>query len=121
MKKNNVIKEAIFAAAIIILLVLDLNPSNFYMPDETIMSIVLGLLIAFIAFGIFVWRERAKDEREIFHQAHADRVAFLSGSTVLVIGIFIQSFASLDHWLVYALGVMVITKLFGLIYMKRRG
>ncbi len=120
MKKGNIIKEVIFAVAIIILLVLDLNPFNFYIPDETIMSIIAGLFVAYIAFGIFVWKERAKDEYEIFHQAHADRVAFLSGSTVLVLGIIFQSFTGLDHWLVYALGVMVLAKLFGLIYMRRK-
>jgi len=82
--------------------------------------VVLGLtLVIFALFAIFIWRENTKDEREGLHKMMAGRIAFLAGTSVLVIGISIQSFRhELDFWLVLTLGIMILAKIIGLIYSR---
>jgi|SRR3989344_1575066 len=115
--KNNFPQETIVSGVLIILLVLFLNPFEFWMPPILLMMMVLGLVVVFSLFASFVWRENSKDEREGLHKMMAGRIAFLAGTAVLVIGIIIQSFRhELDVWLVFTLGVMILAKIIGLIY-----
>ncbi|MBI2475770.1 MAG: hypothetical protein HYV67_00825 [Candidatus Taylorbacteria bacterium] len=115
--KNNLIQEIGVSLALIILLVLFLNPFGFWMPNAFLMMMVLGLIVVFFVFASFVWRENARDEREGLHKMMAGRVAFLAGTATLVIAIIVQSFRhELDFWLVLTLGIMILAKITGLLY-----
>ncbi|MDP3741579.1 MAG: hypothetical protein Q8R08_04645 [bacterium] len=110
-------KEIAGAAVLIILLLLLLNPLQFWMPSAVGMLILAILVVIFAVFASFILREKARDEREAMHHMYADRIAFLAGAGLLVIGITIQSLRhDLDPWLAYTLGAMIFAKLASLIY-----
>jgi len=115
--KNNLLQEIIVSGVLIILLILFLNPFGFWMPTAMLMMMVLGLALAFALFASFVWRENHKDEREGFHKMVAGRIAYLTGTALLTLGIIVQSFGhEIDSWLVLVLGAMILAKIIGLIY-----
>lgn len=116
---NNLLQEILISFILIILLVLFLNPFDFWMPNALLMMMVVGLTSVFVIFASFVWKENSRDEREGFHRMIAGRFAFLAGAAVLIIGIIVQSFGhNLDFWLVLTLGAMILAKIFGLIYSR---
>ena len=85
------------------------------------MAFLTGMVVLYLAFAIFFWREGRGDEREQFHRLFADRIAYLAGSAFLLVGIVISELAhALDPWLIFALALMVIAKIVGLIYGKNR-
>ena len=115
--KNNSLQEILISAILIILLVLFLNPFDFWMPTTLLMMMMLGLVVVFSLFASFVWRENHRDEREGLHKMMAGRIAFLVGTALLVLGIIVQSFShNLDPWLVFTLGGMIVAKVISLIY-----
>jgi len=118
MKNNNAFANEIIAALVLILLVgALLNPFGWFMPSPVVMMLILGLVVVFILFTAFVWKERARDERELLHRTIAGRVAFLSGVSVLVLGIIIEGLNhNVDVWLVLTLTVMIFAKIITSIY-----
>ncbi len=119
--KNNFLQEVLVSLALIMLLVLFLEPFGFLMTNTLLMMMVVGLIIVFALFANFIWRENAKDEREILHRMFAGRVAYLAGAGMLVFGIIVQSFKHrLDSWLVFTLGLMILAKIVGIIYSKAK-
>jgi cell division protein FtsW (lipid II flippase) len=115
--KNNLLQELLISGILIMLLVLFLNPFDFWMLTALLMMMVLGLVVVFSLFASFVWRENHRDEREGLHKMMAGRVAFLVGTALLALGIIIQSFnQNLDPWLVFTLAGMIVAKVFTLIY-----
>ncbi|MCI0611379.1 hypothetical protein L0244_00165 [bacterium] len=115
--KNNFLQEIFVSLALIVLLVLFLNPFGFWMPNALLIMMIAGLIVVFALFASFIWRETAQDEREALHRFMAGRIAYLSGAGGLVIGIIIQSLQhNLDGWLVGILGIMIFAKIIGLIY-----
>ena len=115
--KNNIISEIAIATTLIILLVLLVNPFSFWMPSAMHMAVIAVLLVVLAVFSVFIWQEKASDEREKLHRSLAGRLGFLAGAIVLTVGITYQSYVhQLDLWLVYALAAMVGAKIFGLIY-----
>ena len=104
--------EWLLAAAILISLVLLINPFDIIMTDAYIMTSLMLLGLAVIAFGVFVWRETFRDEREQLHGLQAGRLSYLAGGGTIVVAIIVQTLThTLDIWLVIALAVMVTTKL----------
>ena len=78
-----------------------------------------ALVVLFALVAVFVWRERAGDEREELHRMMADRFAFLVGSGALVILIIYQSYHhSLDVYVPIILLLMILTKITGRIYSR---
>lgn len=115
--KNSFLQEIVVSLVLIVLLVLFLNPLGFWMPTTLLMTMVLGLVVVFALFASFVWKENHRDEREGLHKMMAGRIAFLVGTTLLVIGIIIQSFGhKLDPWLVFILVGMIVAKVIAFIY-----
>lgn len=110
-------KELIISLILIILLVLILNPFRFWMPDMLHM-VVLALLVVFFAIlASFILKERTTDEREVAHKMFAGRIAFLMGSSVLMLGIVIQVFRdNIDPWLITTLVFMILGKIGALLY-----
>ncbi len=73
---------------------------------------LIGLVLAFCFFAVFVWKERALDEREEQQRLMTGRIGFLAGAGLLVAGIIIQTLRhELDTWLVITLSGMVLAKL----------
>ena len=116
--KNNEFANEVIAALILVLLVgALLNPFNWFMTSPIVMLLILGLVVVFILFTVFIWKEKARDERELLHRTIAGRVAFLAGALVLVIGIIIEGLShSVDVWLVLTLKVMIFAKIITSIY-----
>jgi len=113
--------ELILSGVILVLLTLLLNPLDFWMPDSMHMVILVGLVVVFSLFALFIYREKAKDEREVLHRFIAGRFAYLIGTTTLVIGIV---FETLNHryntWLLLTLGIMILAKIAGVLYGKMK-
>jgi len=117
---KNKISEILVPVLLIILLVLFLNPFGFWMPTALVMTMLCFLVIIFLIFGVFLWKEKAGDEREQVHKMLSGRVAFLVGAGVLVLGIVVQEYRhNLDPWLIYALTAMILAKIGTLWYSRR--
>ena len=122
MKNNQFVAEVIISLILIALVVALLNPFYWWMPDMMTMTVILALVIVFAIFASFVWREKARDERELLHIMAAGRFAFLVGIATLVIGIALASFnhQPINQWLVVTLAVMVLGKILGLVYFRNK-
>jgi hypothetical protein len=106
---------------LIALLFIIFNPWNMFMPGYLVMGILTAAVVLYVAFVTFLWRENKGDEREVFHRLFADRIAYLAGSGLLLVGIVAGELQhALDPWLIYALSIMVIAKIAGLIYGKNK-
>jgi len=111
--------EIIITIILLILLVLVLNPMELWMPPQATMMLTAFILVTFLIFSAFIWREQSHDERENLHKLMAGRIGFLAGSGILVTGIIVQTLKhTLDPWLVIALGGMVLVKIFSTIYAR---
>jgi heme/copper-type cytochrome/quinol oxidase subunit 2 len=122
MNNKQTIQEIIAASVFIVLSILLINPADFWMPS---MMTALVLCIIVVAFGFFaglIWREKGADEREQYHAMIAGRIGYLAGLAAIITGIIVQTVTvhSVDHWLVVALGVMVIAKIIALAYGRNR-
>jgi len=113
MKINDTrLSEWVIAIAMIIALVLVLNPFGIIMTSVYTLTLLMILGVTVIAFGAFVWKEQYRDEREELHAMKAARLSYFVGGVVLVVAIIMQTLAhTLDYWLVAALTAMVVTKL----------
>ena len=121
MIKNNFLQEVTVSLVLIILLALLLNPFHFWMPTNVLIAMLVGFMVVFALFASFVWKEGAKDEREILHRMFAGRVAYLVGTGTLVLAITMQCFShTLDPWLVVTLGLMILAKIGGVVYSKTK-
>ena len=110
--KNKNIKEIIVSVLLIVLAFLILNPFNFWMPDMMEITILACIFILFGIYATFIVRERVTDEREDFHRMLAGRNAFLVGSGIIIIGMFVEAQTYMvDKWLVFALISMILTKI----------
>lgn len=121
MKNNLIFNELTLSVILVILLVLFLNPLDFLMPSPFVMMLIIFLIALFGIFTAVIWREKPKDEREGFHGMYAGRLAFLTGSTILVIGIIMQELRHVtDPWLIFALVGMIIAKIVGFLYGQKK-
>lgn len=121
MKNEIVMKETIFAIILIVLLLIFLNPFKLLMPPPFLSMLIIFLIAVFCVFAAIIWKENARDEREHLHRMLAGRYAFLAGSTILVIGIILQSLQHhIDRWLIFALVGMILAKLIGLGYSQKK-
>ncbi|MGD1003389.1 MAG: hypothetical protein ABR884_02325 [Minisyncoccia bacterium] len=114
-------KELSVGVGLLVLLFVIFNPWNLFMPGYAVMTLLVGAVVLYIFFATFLWREGSGDERERFHRLFADRIAYLAGSALLLIGIAVGELQhALDPWLICALALMVIAKIGGLIYGKSK-
>ena len=111
--------EIISAIIILGITILFLNPGHLSMPESMISMLTVGLIIAFLTFAAFVFKEKSSDERESIHILLAGRISYLVGVGVLILGIIMQaSRHDIDPWLVVALCAMVFSKLLTRIYSR---
>lgn len=119
--KNKSLTEVSISTILIILLVLLLDPFKILMTTQVQMMMIALILVIFISFCAFVWKEKSKDEREQLHKQIASRFAYLSGASVLIIAIVAQSFNhTLDPWIVFALIAMILAKIAGSLYANNK-
>ncbi|PIR89250.1 MAG: hypothetical protein COU07_02195 [Candidatus Harrisonbacteria bacterium CG10_big_fil_rev_8_21_14_0_10_40_38] len=119
--KKTLLQEIGLAIIVIALGVLLINPSGSWMPEKGVMVASLSLIITFGLFGTFIWRERARDERENMHRLIAGRIAFLSGAGVLVLGITVESISkTVDPWLVASLTATILGKIIASVYLREK-
>jgi len=113
-------KEILTALGLVVILTFLMDPMGMYYHNMTVVFSITILILLFVSFSIFVWKDKPADEREEVHQSFAGRVAFLSGTALMIIGVVVQSFNhAIDFWLVLALIVMIISKLIALRYSER--
>lgn len=109
--------ETISAIAILGIAVLFLSPGNLTMPDSMVSMLIIGLIVSFLTFSAYLFRERSSDERETIHILTAGRISYLVGVGTLILGIILQALKhDIDTWLVIALCVMIFSKLLSRIY-----
>ncbi len=90
---------------------------DFLMPSSFQKFLIVSLISSFLIVVGTVWNESARDEREQSHKQFAGRISFLVGTTILFLGILVQSFHhNVDPWLIYALAGMVLSKIVSRIY-----
>ena len=104
--------EWLLAVAVLIALTLLLNPFGIIMTDAYTLTSLMLLGLAVVSFGIFIWRESYRDEREQMHGFQASRLSYLAGGATVVAAIVVETLQhQLDFWLVVVLTSMVVTKL----------
>jgi hypothetical protein len=115
------IGEIVVAVVFLALLFAVLNPWNIFMPTYLEMIILAALVVLFGVFVNFIWRENGGDEREQLHRMFSDRLAFLTGSGVLLICVVVEEFShAVNDWILFTLAAMVLAKVAGLIYAKMK-
>ncbi len=119
--KNHFISESILALGTVIALLLLINPGGWWMPDMFVMTVTCVAALLLFLFVSFIFRETAHDEREELHRYIAARLGYLGGVTVLMVMIVWQEFNhTQDEKLMYVLGAMLLMKVGGSIYAKKR-
>lgn len=118
MKISSFTSELIISLVLLILLGLFLSPSSMALMPTTMGSmLIIIFILAFIVFANMVWKEKANDEREELHKLNAGRISFLVGTTILVIGVIIQTLNhNIDPWLFATLAGMVLAKATSRVY-----
>ena len=96
------------------------DPFMLWMPAPAQMTALVAAAVFAALWAGFVAYEKSRDERELTHTMQAGRVAYLSGIAVLTLALVFQGFShTIDPWVMYALGVMVVSKLAVRIYFDR--
>lgn len=109
--------EIIISLALIGLLVFFINPFGLLMPRSLHPFMVPFLIVLFIIFAGFLWKETPGDEREQLHKYIASRFAYFAVITMLITGVILQSFkGEIDPWLIIAICIALLAKILGLIY-----
>ncbi len=109
--------EAISALTILGIAILFLNSGNLTMPNSLLSMLILGLIISFLMFAAYLFREKSSDEREAIHILTAGRISYLVGVGTLILGVILQALKhDIDPWLIIALCAMVFSKLLSRIY-----
>jgi hypothetical protein len=95
--------------AVIGVLALLIHP--YWMPMGLIVVCIAVLAVLVFGLGVFVWREKPRDEREYQVMAQSGRSAYLIGAAILTVGVAVQTLQHhLDIWLVVGLAGMVLAK-----------
>ncbi len=112
MERNNFLKEFGVPVVLVLALVGFWNPCMVLMPPPVVMLALFLFMLASLLFALFFWKEKARDEREVLHRLSSGRVAFLTGSITLMLGVIFEVLVEhyVDPWLLIALGAMVIAK-----------
>lgn len=120
MKNKQLVSELSLSVLLLGLIGLCLEPVQaWWMPTMFANMVLLAVIVVFIVFAIFLWKEKALDERAELHRLVADRIAFLTGAGILVVGTLWQTWHHLENtWLLSALVGMVLVKLTALIYQE---
>ncbi len=115
--KNNFVGETLISLALIGLLIFFINPLDLLMPHALHPFMVPFLVVLFIIFTGFLWKETPGDERDQLHKFIASRLAYFAVITILITGVIFQSFnGEVDPFLIIGICVALLAKILGLIY-----
>ncbi len=115
--KNNFIGEIIISLFLIGLLIFFINPLDLLMPQVLHPFMVPFLVVLFIIFTGFLWKETPGDEREQLHKLIASRFAYFAVITTLTAGVIFQSFkGEVDPFLIIGICIALLAKILGLMY-----
>ena len=113
------IREILLSCILLLLMFLLMNPFSWFMPSMSQIVFLALFISVYVLFLVFVWKERVRDEREETHRSRAGRIAFLSGVSVMLVGVIVQTIqGDLDVWLLGALGATVLGKIGGHLYSR---
>lgn len=111
------LKEIGLSTLLLTLLFFLFDPFHLLMLTSLQMLILCGVAVVSLLYGIFLFREKAQDEREQLHVFVASRLGFLIGAAVLTVAIVAEKLAHHSvSWLILALSGMVLGKIIGLLY-----
>lgn len=115
-------KEIIISVIVVLLGILFLDPFMIWMPAPLFYMMSAVFVILFAMFLVFVWRERARDEREQLHKMIAARIGYLLGIATIAGVLLLQAvvYHHADPWFVATLLIMVLGKMAGVLYSKLR-
>ncbi|OGD86680.1 hypothetical protein A2870_04770 [Candidatus Curtissbacteria bacterium RIFCSPHIGHO2_01_FULL_41_11] len=115
--KSKFIGEIIISFLLIGLLIFFINPLDLLMPQPLHPFMAPFLVVLFIIFAGFLWKETPGDEREQMHKFIASRSAYFATIATLISGVILQSFkGEIDLWIIIAICVGLLAKILGLIY-----
>ncbi len=115
--RSNLIIETLVGSILIAIVILILNPMDFWMPDMAHVTALTMLLVVFVLYASFILREKARDERDVLHRMFAARAAFFTGTALLTLGVFFGALkGDIDMWLVISLVGMILAKLVARFY-----
>jgi hypothetical protein len=115
-------KDILVPIVVIVSALTFIDPFMYLMPSMMV-SVVLGvLMVSSLGYALIVFKERARDEREISMRAFADRLACLVGTSALVAVIVYQVLVihRVDTVIVFILIAMIVTKSLAHVYAERR-
>ncbi len=97
------------------------NQSNETMGMGTMLGISVALGLYVVAMSV-VGEGKAEDERDLHHRRVANRVAMMTGTIILSLGVIYQIFVThqLDYWLLISLMGINLSKITSLIYLNYR-
>ncbi len=121
MKNNTYLKQAVLSLPMLIILLVFINPFDFFITVKVWMALLTVFILFFLIFSILLWTVKPEDEREDQHISISSRLAFTIGTIVLTAGIVYQSFkGNFDPWLPAVLIFMILTKIISLLYLRKR-
>jgi hypothetical protein len=115
-------KDILVPIIVIVSALAFIDPFMYLMPSVMV-SVVLGvLMVSALSYALMVFKEGARDEREVSLRALADRITCLVGTTGLVGVIVYQVLVvhRVDTFIVVILLAMIITKFLAHVYAERR-
>ena len=113
--------ELAVSGVLLLLLITCIDPFQSLMPSGWEQTLVVLLIALYGLYAGIVFRERAKDERERFHLALAERAGFLVGTGLLVLFIILDVLSGApEKALVFVLAGMAFTKLVLLLVVRHR-
>ncbi|MBI5151775.1 MAG: hypothetical protein HZA34_04375 [Candidatus Pacebacteria bacterium] len=111
--------ESISSLLILGIAILFLHPGNLSMPDSVQSMMIIGLIVSFLTFSAYIFKEKSLDERESLHILRAGRISYLVGVGSLILGIIVQTLrGEIDAWLVIVLCAMVLSKFLSRMYSR---
>lgn len=114
-------KDILVPVIVLFLATAFLDPFMILMPESISYVFILLLFVAFVIYAALIQREKAADEREEMHRSFAGRVAYITGSAILVTGIIYQAYFihQVDSFLIVALVSMIVAKYLGILYAEK--
>lgn len=81
---------------------------------------VSAVLVIYVVAMSLIGEGPQEDEREVYHRHLANRIAMITGTTILSVAILYQLFINhnLDYWLLFALMGINLAKVTSLIYLN---
>lgn len=120
MKKFRAWSDVLLFAGLAVMSFFAVASDSVTMPSYLEMLLLIIVVVLLASFMVFFWRERPRDEREALHQAQASRLAYITGSAVLIVALVIQyTRHELDPVIPLTILVMLATKL--LFQQKKNG